>query len=156
MLTPKIRSSLRVAKVAAARKPGNAAPSTSDAYLGTKSSTVIGKAPGFVEAVWLDLPAGTYLLKATGVVNRLDHNVGSSLLIQCRFTGGGATLPFTYFHGPTATPVSAAAVELTGRVELRSDGRIALECTHSDFANTKVEAARFELFAQRVMVQDND
>jgi hypothetical protein len=155
VLTPKIRSSPRTAKVAA-RQNNTKPASSAEAYLGTKSSTVIRKEPAFVPAVWVDVPQGTYLLKATGVVNRLDRNAGSSLLVRCQFTGGGAVLPFSYFHGPTATPVSAASVEMTGRIELKSAGRIALECTHSDFADTKVEAVRFELLAQRVVVQNGD
>ena len=154
MLTPKSGSSLTATKDAARHKKTKGATDP-DAYLGTKSSTSIRKDPTFVQVVWVDVPGGTYLLKATGVVNRLNQNVGSDLLVRCQFTGGGTTLPFTYFHGPTSTPVSAASVEMTGRLELKTKGRIALECTHSDFADTRVEAVRFELFAQGVIVQNN-
>ncbi len=124
------------------------------AYLGTKALTLVPK-ESFIAVVWLDLGPGTYLVSASGTVNRLTHNAGSDLLVQARLTAGGATMPFMYFHGPTASPASSAEVELAGRVELMKKGRIALECGHLDFADTRVEAVEFELFAQEVTVQDN-
>ncbi|MGI9088128.1 MAG: hypothetical protein ACR2HH_10390 [Chthoniobacterales bacterium] len=146
----------RKGKAVAARrkKPSNARLAAS-AFLGTKTMTVVQKAPTFTTVVWLDLPGGTYLLKATGAVNRLDHNVGSDLPVEARLTGGGTTLPFSYFHGPTADPVSTANIELAGRIDLATKGRIAVECTHIDFADTHVQAVNFQLFAQEVEVQNN-
>jgi len=125
------------------------------AFLGTKTLTVVPK-ESFIAVAWLDLDAGTYLVSASGTVNRLSNNVGSDLLVQARLTAGAATMPFMYFHGPTASPASSADVELAGRVDLTKKGRITVECGHFDFADTVVEAIEFELFAQEVTIQDND
>ena len=127
MLIPKSRSAVNAKKGAARHKKAKPAGAPG-AYLGTKSSTFVQKDPSFVPVVWLNLPAGTYLLKATGAVNRLDHNVGSDLLVRCQFTGGGTVLPFTYFHGPTSMPVSIATVEMSGKLVLPKKGRIAIQC----------------------------
>lgn len=53
-------------------------------------------------------------------------------------------------------PDSSADIELAGRVELTKKGRITAGCAQFDFADTRVEALDFELFAQEVTVQDND
>ena len=124
------------------------------AFLGTKAVTVVKK-ESFNPVVWVDLAAGSYLVSASGTVNRLS-NSGSDLLIQARLTAGGVTMPFMYFHGPTANPASSAEVDLAGRIDLTKKGRVAVECSHYDFADTQVEAIDFELFAQEVTVQDND
>jgi len=105
--------------------------------------------------VKVDLPAGTYLLTGSGVVNRLDNNVGSGLLGTCRLTGGGAQLPGPTFVGPTALPVSTARVDLSGRVNLAVAGTASIECEHNDFASTRVQGVGFQLLAQAVTVQDN-
>jgi hypothetical protein len=57
-------------------------------------------------------------------------------VVRCQLTGGGAKLPSSYFHGPTATPVSTAVIELTGRVDLAKAGSATVECFHTDFFDT--------------------
>jgi hypothetical protein len=134
---------------------GPAGASTGAAFLGTKEMTLITKYYGgspWTTVVTVNLPAGTYLLTGDGVVNRLTHQGGSGIAVNCRLTGGGAVLPYVYFSGPTLETTSVA---LGGRVYLAVDGTATMECTHNDFADTVVQGVGFELLAQGVTVQVN-
>jgi hypothetical protein len=129
--------------------------SSSGAILGTKSLSEITKYYGgrpWTTVVTVDLPAGTYLLKGNGVVNRVTHPGGSGIAVQCRLTGGGTTLPFSYFSGPALETTSVA---LSGRVNLDVTDTATIECSHIDFDDTIVEGVDFELLAQQVTVQVN-
>lgn len=136
---------------------GPAGASTGAAFLGTKEVISIGKYYGgypWTTMVTLNLPAGTYLLNADGVVNRLTHPGGSGITANCRFTVAGVAppAPWPYFNSPGLETIS---VSLSGRADLAVAGIVTIECTHNDFADTVVQGVGFELLAQGVTVQVN-
>lgn len=135
---------------------GDPGASGSSTVLGTKGTTMIGKAFGGVPwttMVTVNLGAGTHLLSADGVVNRLNNGGGSGIAVQCQFTGGGVkVVPFSYFSVLVGDTVS---VSIAGRVTLAAAGTATLECSHNDFADSLVEGVGFELLAQGVTVQAN-
>lgn len=130
-------------------------PGAGSAYLGLKALTPgLNRFEDYTPVVTLDLPAGTYLVRGGGVVTS-DLGPGTSgLTVECVLAGNGVRFAaggFKDYYGATT-----AHAGLSGRTTLDVPGTITMECSHSAFFDSIVEARNFELVAQSVAVQNND
>jgi hypothetical protein len=130
-------------------------PGAGSGHLGLKSLTEgLRRFEDYTPVVTLDLPAGTYLVRGGGLVTS-DLGPGTSgLSVDCVLAGNGVPFVsggFKDYYGATSAHTS-----LSGRTTLDAPGTITMECSHSAFSDSVVNAVNFELVAQSVAVQNND
>ena len=102
---------------------GPAGPSgTSHAYSATGGLVAYGTAP--VKVASLSLPAGTYLVWATGTVQDANTSTGH----DCVLSSGGSTLQEAKISTVLA-PYAAAAVAFSVPLALSSAGSVELDCS---------------------------
>ena len=95
--------------------------STSDAVIGVPAGW--GAVP--VEVTQLSLPAGNYVVWATGQANQV---IGSDDFATCSLAGGGATIAA---QSVSASGDTVSAYSLTATTTLSSDGTVELDCVGS-------------------------